>query len=83
MKAIYLRSDSRNRVSLTKLIQPGLEGTNIYRANVINGKIILEQIKEEPSPDAWLFEPQNQAILRHVQESLQQKATISRRSKKT
>lgn len=79
MKPVYLRSDSRDRISLKKVVQQVEESekTSLYRATVIRGgKIILEPIYEEPSPDAWLFEPENQELLRHVQESLQQEATI-------
>ncbi len=80
MKPIYLRSDSRDRISLKKVVQQVEESekTSLYRATVIKGgKIILEPIHEEPSPDAWLFEPQNQELLRHVQESLKQEANVS------
>jgi hypothetical protein len=48
----------------------------LYRVSVAQGKIILEPIRKEPSPDAWLFEPENEQILKHVLESLQQKANI-------
>lgn len=51
MKTVYLRSDSRNRVTLTKVIQ---EKTLLYRATVLKDKIILEPVKEEESPNLLL-----------------------------
>jgi hypothetical protein len=73
MRQIYLRTDSRNRVSLTKVHK---ELAPLYRANFTNGKIILEPIYDVPNQEAWLFDPRNREIVKRLLESLQQEATI-------
>jgi len=70
---IYVKPDSRNRVSLTKLV-PHL--SPIYRAYTENGRIILEPVIEVPSEEAWLFLPENKEKLAYLKKSLKQKADI-------
>lgn len=72
-ESIYLKPDSRNRVSLTKLVH---ELSPIYRAYAKDGKIILEPIVEVPKEEAWLFLPENKEKLEYLKKSLKQKATI-------
>lgn len=71
---IYLKIDSRNRVSLTKLVG---KISPIYKAYVKDGKIILEPVQEVPAEEAWLFLPENKHILERLKRSLKQKATIN------
>lgn len=73
MKSTYLKVDSRNRISLTKLMK---DLPAIFRANLINGKIILEPIKEIPAEEAWIFEPENKHLLEKLIEGLKEEATI-------
>lgn len=73
MKTAYLRVDSRNRVSLTKLMK---DLPAIFRADLVNGRIILEPLKEIPAEEAWLFEPENKHLLEKLKEGLKQEATI-------
>lgn len=69
-ESIYLKTDSRNRVSLTKLSP---EKTPIYKAFKQGKTIILEPIQEMSEEEAWFFRPENKEILEHVKESLKQK----------
>jgi len=77
MKKKYVRVDSRNRVSLTK-ISRNLPSS--FYAYEFEGKIILEPLAEVPMEEAWIFEPKNRAILEEVKEGLKQKGTVKRGS---
>ncbi len=77
MKKIRLSSDSRNRITLTKVTN---NLAKHYYAYVERGKIILEPIVEVLAEEAWLFEPQNKEILKQIKEGLKQKGTIRRGS---
>ena len=75
---ILIKSDSRNRVCLTKL---GKEIPKYYKAYSEGDKIILEPLKEEINEDnAWIFKPENKAILKELKKALKQKGTIDRGS---
>jgi len=74
---LYLKPDSRNRVTLTKLTQKLFP---LYRAYTQKDKIILEPICEISQEEAWLFAPENREILASVKRGLKQKATIKRGS---
>lgn len=75
MKNVYVKVDSRNRISLTKITG---KLAPIYRAYTDNNRIILEPMGENqiPQEEAWLFDPKNKAILEKIKKSLQQDATI-------
>ncbi len=70
---IYLKVDSRNRISLTKLSK---HLSSLYKARIEQNKIILEPVQEIPEDEAWLFLPENKEILARIKKSLKQKATI-------
>ena len=70
---VYLKLDSRNRVSLTKLSK---DLSGLYKAYSQNGKIILDPVKEIPENEAWLFEPRNKEILKRLKQALEKPATI-------
>jgi len=72
-KSIYIKTDSRNRVSLTKISK---NLSHLYKAYMRDGKIILEPVIEVPKEEAWLFAPENKEILKRIKESLKQKADI-------
>lgn len=71
---VYLKVDSRNRISLTKLSK---KLSHIYKARTQNDKIILEPLQEIPEKEAWLFLPENKEILADLKKSLKEKATIN------
>ncbi len=67
---VYLKMDSRHRISLKKLI----EGSHThYRAYKINGKIIIEPVEEKEDIEAWIFKPENKAALESLKRGLKQK----------
>ncbi len=70
---IYLKVDSRNRVSLAKLSK---KLSSLYKARVEKNKIILEPVQEIPEGEAWLFLPENKEILKKIKKSLKEDATI-------
>ena len=74
---VYLKIDSRNRVSLTKLSK---KLAHLYKAYSVADKIILEPMQAIPEKEAWLFEPENKEILDTLKRGLKQRATISRGS---
>lgn len=76
-KKTHVRLDSRNRISLTKVSK---HLPSSFSAYVEKGRIILEPIVEVPVNEAWLFEPENDAILKKVKEGLKQKGKIKRGS---
>jgi len=73
MKELFLKTDSRNRISLTKAVG---KASSVYKVTVQDGKIILEPMVEMSKHEEWLYAPENKAILDHVKESLKQKADI-------
>ena len=70
---VYLKVDSRNRISLTKLSK---HVSSIYKARIQDNKIILEPVQEIPENEAWLFLPENKDILARIKKSLTEDATI-------
>ncbi len=70
---VYLKVDSRNRISLTKLSK---NLSPIYKARIHENKIILEPVQEIPENEAWLFLPENKEILARIKKSLAEDATI-------
>ena len=76
METINLTVDSRNRISLTKLIPDRkISSVRAYREN---DKIILEPMVEIPAREVWLYE--NEAALKKVKKGLSQKGTVKRSS---
>jgi tRNA(Ile)-lysidine synthase TilS/MesJ len=76
METINLTVDSRNRISLTKLIPDRkISSVRAYREN---DKIILEPMVEIPAREVWLYE--NEAALKKVKAGLSQKGTVKRNS---
>lgn len=69
----YLKLDSRNRVSLTKITK---NLSSLYRAHTEGDMIILEPMKEISEDERWLFDPANKEILERLKESLQQEASF-------
>ena len=72
-ESVYLKVDTRNRISLTKLSK---NLSSIYKARVHENKIILEPVQEVAEDEAWLFLPENKKILARLKKSLKEKATI-------
>lgn len=72
-ESIYLKVDSRKRITLTKLLT---DLPPFYKAYVKDSKIILEPVQEVPETEAWLFLPENKEILAKIKKSLTQEATI-------
>jgi len=71
MKTISLSLDSKNRISLTKLLDgAAISSVKAYRKA---DKIILEPMEEVPARQLWLF--QNKKALTSVQKGLSEKAT--------
>lgn len=76
MKAIHLTVDSKNRITLTKLIP----NTNIssVKAYTRDHRIILEPLVEVPAKEVWLYKNKN--ALKKVQKGLSQSGTVKRDS---
>jgi hypothetical protein len=76
MKAIHLTVDSKNRITLTKLIS----ATKIssVKAYTRDDKIILEPLVEIPAKEVWLYK--NKRALNKVQKGLSQPGTVKRDS---
>lgn len=62
--------DSRKRVPLGRLVK-GLS-TNLFNAQIIDGKIVLEPMKAIPEREAWLY--QNPEALASVKRGLKDAA---------
>ncbi len=73
MKKHYVKVDSRNRVSLTKILK---NLPDLFRAYTQGDKIILEPIRDIPEAEQWLFDPKNKDLLQEVKKGLQQEADI-------
>lgn len=67
---VYLKLDSRYRISLRKLIE---DPHTHYRAYKINGKIIIEPVEEKEDIEAWIFKPENKTALESLKRGLKQK----------
>ncbi|MEW6187104.1 MAG: hypothetical protein AB1585_15330 [Thermodesulfobacteriota bacterium] len=76
MKAIHLTVDSKNRITLTKLIPEA--NISAVKAYTRDHRIILEPLVEIPAQEVWLFN--NKTALKKVQKGLSQKGTIKRES---
>ncbi len=76
MRPIHLTLDSKNRITLTKLLPN--DGISSFRAYSQDYKIILEPMVEIPAKEIWLYK--NKSALNKVQKGLSQKGTIKRGS---
>ena len=76
MEAINLSVDSKNRISLTKLL-PEVKVSSV-KAYKEDDKIILEPMVEIPAKELWLYE--NKTALKKVKRGLSQKGTVKRGS---
>lgn len=76
MNAISLTLDSKNRVSLTKLLPPG--NIRSVKAYTEGHRIVLEPMMEVPVAEAWLFE--NKDALKRVLTGLSQDGSVKRGS---
>ena len=74
-ETMYVKVDSRNRLTIPKGISHGKKGlSHLYKIYEKEGKIILEPIKEVPKEEQWLFDPKNKAIVDELKAALKQKA---------
>ena len=76
MNAISLTLDSKNRVSLTKLLPPG--NIRSVKAYTEGHRIVLEPMMEVPVEEAWLFE--NREALKRLLTGLSQNGSVKRGS---
>ncbi|MEE9306619.1 MAG: hypothetical protein V3V57_03700 [Spirochaetia bacterium] len=68
-----LQLDSKNRITLTKLLS--YESVHSVRASVLeNGDILLKPMVEIPASERWLYE--NKEALASVKRGLEQKETV-------
>ena len=72
MHVISLTLDSKNRISLTKLLPPG--NIRSVRAYTDGLRIVLEPMMEVPVEEAWLF--QNRDSLKKVLTGLSQRGSV-------
>lgn len=70
MKSLYLKTDSKNRILLTKATK---KVAPIYKVYLEGNKIILEPIEDKPQETHWLLKPENKHILKELEESLKDK----------
>ncbi len=74
-ETIYVKVDSRNRLTIPKEISQGKKGlSHLYKIYEKDGIIILEPIKEVPKRERWLYDPKNKAIVDELKRALKQKA---------
>lgn len=74
-ETIYVKIDSRNRLTIPKQIFHKKGGmAYLYKIHEKNGKIILEPVQEIPKEERWLLDPKNKALVDELKRALQQKA---------
>ncbi len=76
MEAINLSVDSKNRISLTKLL-PDLKVSSV-KAYKEDDRIVLEPMVEIPAREIWLY--RNKKALKKVRKGLSQKGSVKRGS---
>ena len=76
MRPIHLTLDSKNRITLTKLLPNN--SISSFKAYSQDHKIILEPLVEIPAKEVWLYKNKN--ALNKVQKGLSQNGTIRRGS---
>ena len=77
MSELTLTLDSKNRISLSKLLK--FKGVSSVKASILeNGDILLKPMASIPARELWLYE--NKEALESVKRGLSQEATIDRGS---
>jgi hypothetical protein len=77
MTELTLTLDSKNRISLSKLLR--FKGVNSVKASILkNGDIILKPMASIPARELWLY--QNQEAMESVRRGLSQEGKIDRGS---
>ncbi len=77
MTELTLSLDSKNRISLSKLLK--FKAVNSVKASVLeNGDILLKPMSSIPARELWLYE--NKEALESVKRGLSQEGTIDRGS---
>lgn len=77
MPELNLSLDSKNRISLSKLLK--FKGVSSVKASVLeNGDILLKPMTSIPARELWLYE--NKEALESVRRGLSQEGTIDRGS---
>lgn len=71
-ETIYVKIDSRNRITIPKKISEGL--SHLYKIYEKNGHIILEPVQEIPQEKQWLFDPKHKTMVDELKKALKQKA---------
>jgi len=70
---IYVKLDSRNRITLTR-VSKNLSA--MYKMYTRGDTIVLEPVVEIPADEAWLFAPENKALLARIKKGLKEGGTI-------
>jgi len=77
MTELTLSLDSKNRISLSKLLK--FKGVRSVKASILeNGDILLKPMASIPARELWLYE--NKEALESVKRGLSQEGTIDRGS---
>jgi hypothetical protein len=77
MSELTLTLDSKNRISLSKLLK--FKGVSSVKASILeNGDILLKPMASIPARELWLYE--NKEALESVKRGLSQEGTIDRGS---
>ena len=77
MSELTLTLDSKNRISLSKLLK--FKGVSSVKASILeNGDILLKPMASIPARELWLYE--NKEALESVKRGLSQEGTINRGS---
>lgn len=72
-KPIYVKIDSRNRVTLTRISK---RLSAVYKMYKRGNTIILEPVVEIPANEAWLFAQENKGLLARIKKGLKEGGTI-------
>lgn len=74
LENLYVKIDSRNRITIPKGIANSKNLSHLYRIYEKDGNIILEPILEIHKNERWLFDPKNKAMVEKLKKALKQKA---------
>ena len=70
---IYVKLDSRNRVTLTRAAK---KLSAMYKVYERGNTIVLEPVVEVPADEAWLFAPENKDLLACIKRGLKEGGTV-------
>jgi ABC-type antimicrobial peptide transport system permease subunit len=73
-KTVYVKVDSRNRLTIPKQIFKSSTVARLYKIYEKDGKIILDPIQEVAKEELWLFDPKNKHLVDKLKRALQQKS---------